>query len=88
MDAYTGETQRLELPNDLSLLSHLLNDQATIQVSYSIKYRTWALDAAREYLASARQLIEEYHRYQATAAQHPALQLPPEIAAIVQEVQR
>jgi hypothetical protein len=74
MDAYTGTTQRLEP----------LNNQTSI---YTIQQRTWALDAARRYLVSARRLLEEYQRYQMVAAQHPALQLPPEIAAIVQEVQ-
>lgn len=91
MDAYTGETQRLEQPTDLTLLSHLLtqpNDQAAIRTSHSIRYRTWTLDAARRYLISARQLLEEYRQYQDVAAHYPALQLPPEIAAIVQEVQR
>jgi hypothetical protein len=77
MTAYTGKTQRLEQADD----------QTTTQIG-SIYHQTWALDAARRYLESARQLIEEYHRYQATAAQYPALTLPPEIAAIVQEVQR
>jgi len=75
MEAYTGETQRLELPNN----------QTNI---HAIQQQIWALDTARRYLVSARRLIEEYHRYQAAAAQHPALQLPPEIAALVQEVQR
>jgi hypothetical protein len=77
MEAYTGETQRLELPTD----------QTATPIG-SIQHQTWALDAARRYLVSARRLLEEYQRYQAAAAQHPALQLPPEIAAIVQEVQR
>lgn len=88
MTAYTGKTQRLEAPNDLTLLSHLLNNQAAIQVCHSIQYQTWALDAARRYLISVRRLLEEYHRYQSIAAQYPTLQLPAEIAAIVQEVQR
>jgi hypothetical protein len=90
MDAYTGNTQRLRPPDDLTLLSDLLttDSQFAIQASHNITYQTWALDAARRYLISARQLIEEYHRYQAAVAQHPELQLPPEIAAIVQEVQR
>jgi hypothetical protein len=75
MTVYTGETQRLELPHN----------QTTIG---SIQHQIWALDAARRYLISARRLLEEYQRYQAAAAQHPALTLPPEIAALVQEVQR
>lgn len=75
MTIYTGETQRLERADD----------QTSI---HSIQEQIWALDAARRYLVSARQLIEEYHRYQAAVAQHPALTLPPEIAALVQEVQR
>jgi hypothetical protein len=77
MTAYTGTTQRLEQADN----------QATTPIG-SIQHQTWALDAARRYLISARRLLEEYHRYQAAAAQHPALPLPPEIAAIVQEVQR
>lgn len=84
MDAYTGETQRLDPPNDFTH-QPTSNQLAAI---HTITYRTWTLDAARRYLISARRLLEEYHQYQDVAAQYPTLQLPPEIAAIIQEVQR
>jgi hypothetical protein len=90
MPAYTGETQRLKPPDDLTLLSDLLttNSQIAIQASHKITYQTWTLDAARRYLVSARRLLEEYQRYQQVAERFPSIELPPQITAVLQEVQR
>ncbi len=90
MDAYTGATQRLEPPDDLTLLSRLLTSdpQAAIQARRNIAHQTWILDATRQYLISARQLLEEYRQYQQVAEHFPNVELPPQIAAVLQEVQR
>jgi len=89
MAAYTGETQRLEPPDDLTLLSRLLTSdlQTAILARRTIAHQTWILDTTRQYLISARQLLEEYRQFQQVAEHFPNIELPPQITAILREVQ-
>ena len=91
--AYTGETERLSTPDDAaSLLARLLNydthqrsDITTL--AHSIRAQTDLLRATRSYIYQARLLLDEAARFRAASEQHPTIQLPPQITAILQEVQ-
>jgi len=91
--AYTGETQRLSMPDDAAyLLTHLLSHDPNqrIEIStlaQSIRAQTDLLRAARSYIYQARLLLDEVARFRAAAEHSPNIQLPPQITAILQEVQ-
>jgi hypothetical protein len=91
--AYTGETQRLSLPVDAAcLLAHLLNHNPNQRfeittLTHSIKAQTRLLQAAHDYICQARLLLDELSRFHSAAQQYPGADLPPQIAAILREVQ-
>jgi len=87
MTAYTAETQRLAAPPDdpTLLLSHLL-DQDVAQLRWKIRQRTELLRDIRDYFNVARTLIQDYKHYQ-DAATSSKSELPPQIAALLGEVQ-
>ena len=88
MNAYTAETQRLAaLPDDPTLLlSHLLN-QDVAELRWNIRQRTELLRDIREYFNVARTLIQDYEHYQ-NAVTSSKLSLPPQITALLREVQQ
>jgi hypothetical protein len=92
-NAYTGETQRLSMPVDAAcLLAHLLNHNPNQRfdlntLTHSINAQARLLQAARNYIHQTRLLLDELARFNAAAQQYPGADLPPQIAAILREVQ-
>ena len=90
---YTGETQRLSTPDDAAcLLARLLNHDPKERfeittLAYSIRAQAELLRATRTYIHQARLLLNELASFRATAEQYAGDQLPPQIAAILREVQ-
>lgn len=87
MTAYTAETQRLTAPPDdpTLFLTHLLT-QDVAELRWNIQQRTELLRDIREYFNAARTLIQDYERYQ-DATTSTQSRLPPQIAALLREVQ-
>lgn len=91
--AYTGETERLSVPDDAAcLLAHLLHHdpQERFEIgtlTHAINAQTRLLKATREYFHQASLLLEELARFRTAAEQFPGDDLPPQIASILREVQ-
>jgi hypothetical protein len=91
--AYTGETKRLSMSDDATcLVTRRLNDDPNQRteidtLAHTIRAQTDLLRAARSYIQQARLLLDEVTRFRAAAEQYPTIQLPPQIATILQEVQ-
>ena len=94
MTAYTTETRRLIAPpgdltpllTDLLAVAPHLTDQDVTNLRWSIRQRTELLREFREYFNVARTLIQDYERYQ-DATRGAQSNLPPQIAALLREVQ-